>query len=147
MMLCGLTLLLTAVMTAGSMLDAAGGGFGGAPIRSRLVGDGNLPDDPPVVLAPQRGPPPDAAARANAWRPGAEGATPPDRWNGAAPLVSSALYQQASRHNSSSCLGFGWLKQQQHTWNASSSYHAAHTVLSQSIVGFSTTMGTVDKAL
>lgn len=89
MLLRDLTLLLT-VLPTGCIRIAAGGGFGGAPIRSRLVGDGNLPDDPPVVLAPQRGPPPDAAARTNNWRPGAEGTTPPDRWNGAAPLVSDS---------------------------------------------------------
>jgi hypothetical protein len=80
----------------------AGGGFGG-PIRSRLVGDGSLPDEPPVVLAPQRGPPPpgtgggDPLARSSSWRPGAEGSTPPDRWNGTATLVSS------SSSTSSSC--------------------------------------------
>lgn len=89
-------LLLNVLPAAGCTSIIAGGGFGGAPIRSRLVGDGNLPDDPPVVLAPQRGPPPDAAARGNAWRPGAEGSTPPDRWNGAAPLVSDSSHLNAA---------------------------------------------------
>lgn len=65
----------------------AGGGFGG-PIRSRLVGDGSLPDEAPIVLAPQRATPPEALPRTSSWRPGAEGSTPPDRWNGTATLVS-----------------------------------------------------------
>lgn len=58
-----------------------GGGFGG-PIRSRLVGDSSLPDESNIVLAPQRSQPPEVLARHNSWRPGAEGTTPPERWNG-----------------------------------------------------------------
>lgn len=88
-------------------VPVAGGGFGG-PIRSRLVGDGSLPDEPPVVLAPQRGPPPpgsDPLARTSSWRPGAEGSTPPDRWNGTAGLVS----QWANPTAAAAAYSFTWL--------------------------------------
>lgn len=81
-----------------------GGSFGG-PIRSRLVGDGSLPDEPPIVLAPQRGPPPEPLARTSSWRPGAEGSTPPDHWNGTTSLVSSGVacfHRGATRKGSGS---------------------------------------------
>ncbi|WIA30482.1 hypothetical protein OEZ86_000566 [Tetradesmus obliquus] len=67
-----------------------GGGFGG-PIRSRLVGDGSLPEElPPARSVDLLGPPRGSSEgmdirRSSSWRPPPEssGLTPPgDRWSG-----------------------------------------------------------------
>jgi hypothetical protein len=64
-------------------LVCAGGGF---PIRSRLVGDGSLPEElpPPATSRSSDGGGPDMMRRSNSWRPAGEGTTPPERerWNG-----------------------------------------------------------------
>lgn len=71
-----------------------GGGLPG-PIRSRLVGDGSLPEElPPVRSLDLHGPPRPSEGldirRAPSWRPPAEGGhTPPgERWNGPVTPVS-----------------------------------------------------------
>lgn len=78
-------------------ISTAGGGFGG-PIRSRLVGDGSLPEElPPARSVDLLGPPRGSSEgmdirRSSSWRPPPEssGLTPPgDRWSGPTTPVSS----------------------------------------------------------
>jgi hypothetical protein len=81
---------------------SVGGGFGG-PIRSRLVGDGSLPEElPPARSVDLLGPPRGSSEgmdirRSSSWRPPPEssGLTPPgDRWAGPTTPVSTAAVQR-----------------------------------------------------
>jgi hypothetical protein len=78
-------LLFAGPAVAASAAQNAGGSFG-APIRSRLVGDGSLPEEvPPPALASRPSDGIDIMRRSNSWRPGGESTTPPERWNGGPP--------------------------------------------------------------